>query len=70
MNKILGVLGGHPLGGVLTALAAVVTILVWEYLRLYPSARWSAYLPLVRSVAVTATILSALLMISRFVAVR
>lgn len=68
-HNILHFLGGHPLEGVLAVLVAGVASTIWEYLRLKGAARWLTYLSLVRGVAVIATILSVVLMVSRFILV-
>ena len=69
MRRILNELGGHPLFGVLTVIVACGAFFTWEYLRLTGAARWSAYLPLVKRIAVIAAILSVVLMVCRFVEV-
>lgn len=69
MRKILNELGGHPLLGVLTVFVACGALFTWEYLRMTGVTRWSAYLPLVKRIAVIAAILSVVLMVCRFVEV-
>jgi hypothetical protein len=69
LREILSDLGGHPLLGILATLVACATFLGLECLRMNEAIRRSGYLPLVKSVAVTAAILSMVLIVSRFVAV-
>lgn len=66
---IVNLLGSNPvLGGLITALAAVV-FLAWEYIRLEPSGRWLEHARTFQFLAVTLAVMSAILMGSRFVAV-
>lgn len=70
MRKIIYTLGGHPLPGVLAVLVAGAAILACEYLRLSVSTRRRpANLVFVQRIAVATTIISVLLILSRFGAV-
>ena len=69
MHTVLNMLGGHPLIGVLAALLAGTAFFAWDYLRMTGATRRSAHLTLVRRVAVAAAIVSAVLIMSRFLAV-
>ena len=66
MRSILHVLGGYPVAGLLVVLLACVALLFWDYLRLAASSAFSSYLPHVRLAAVSLTVLSAVLIASRF----
>jgi hypothetical protein len=67
--SIADLLGGHILiGGVVTVLASIA-FLTWEYMRLESSGRWLAYALLVRWIAILLTVISVVLMGSRFVSV-
>lgn len=66
MYSVMHVLGGYPLAGVLAVVLAGAALLFWEYLRLTGPSRVSEYLPLLRVVAVSLTILSVVLITSRF----
>ena len=54
------------LGGLCTVLAGIA-FLSWEYLRLGPGGRWLSYAVTTRRVAIVLFLISALLMICRFV---
>jgi uncharacterized membrane protein YidH (DUF202 family) len=69
LREVLVELGKHPLLGILTTLVACIAFAALEYLRLTDDTRRPGYLPLVKSLAVTAAILSLILIVSRFVAV-
>jgi hypothetical protein len=69
MRGVLYFLGNHPAAGVVTVIIAVVAFIFWEYIRMENSLRRLTYLSFVRWVAVSAGILSVVLMVSRFVAV-
>ncbi|HEV2474305.1 MAG TPA: hypothetical protein VGS41_16630 [Chthonomonadales bacterium] len=69
MRDILKALGGYPLYGVLAVVSTAIAFFALDYLRLSGAARWSAYLPLVRRIAVAAAIVSVVLIASRFLAV-
>jgi len=67
MHSILHVLGGYPVVGVLVLLLACIALLFWDYLRLAASSALASYLPRVRLAAVSLTVLSAVLIASRFI---
>jgi hypothetical protein len=67
--SIVNLLAGHILiGGVVTVLAGVA-FLTWEYIRLEASGRWLGYALSVRWIAISLTIISVVLMGSRFISV-
>jgi hypothetical protein len=66
---IADLLGGHIfIGGVVTVLAGIA-FLTWEYIRLESSGRWLAYALPVRRIAILLTVISVVLIGSRFVSV-
>ena len=66
---IVNLLGRYPvIGGLITVLAAVA-FLAWDYIRLEQSGRWLAYALRVRRIAITLTVMSVILMGSRFFSV-
>jgi hypothetical protein len=67
MHSILQALGGYPVAGMLAVLLACPALLAWEYLRLADSSGFSRYLPSVRLAAICLTVLSAILIASRFI---
>lgn len=67
MHKVTHVLGGYPIPGVVVVILAGAALLFWEYLRLADSSGLSRYLPRVRLLAVSFTVLSAVLIVSRFI---
>jgi hypothetical protein len=66
MHSIMHILGGYPVAGVLAVLLACTALLFWDYLRLAASSGFSRYLPYVRLAAISLTVLSAVLIASRF----
>lgn len=69
MNGIANALGSHQIIGGLITVLACITFLSLEYIRLKQSARLLAYALTVRRIAITLTVISVILMGSRFVAV-
>lgn len=69
MHGMLYLLGRYPIAGVLTVLAAGIAFIAWEYIRMERDTRRIAHLPFVRRAALITTVLSVVLIISRFVAV-
>jgi hypothetical protein len=67
MRSILHAVGGYPVVGVLAVLLACTALLFWDYLRLAASSAFSMYLPRVRLAAVSLTVLSVVLIASRFI---
>jgi hypothetical protein len=67
--SIVNLLAGHILiGGVVTVLAGVA-FLTSEYIRLESSGRWLGYALSVRWIAISLTVISVVLMGSRFISV-
>lgn len=69
MTGIVNLLGSFPFVGGLVAVVAGIAFLVWDYIRLERSGRWLAYVPTARRFAIMLTVISVILMGSRFVAV-
>ncbi len=69
MVHIINALGKYPLAGIIAVVAATAGYFVWEYLRLTRPPAGSRYQPLVLRIAVSLTILSALMIVSRFATV-
>jgi hypothetical protein len=69
MVNIIDWLGGHPLPGVLVVLVAAAAFLLYEYLNVRSSARRSKYMPIILGVAMATTVISLVLMGSRFITV-
>jgi hypothetical protein len=67
MRSILHAFGGYPVVGVLAVLLACAALFFWDYLRLAASSAYSRYLPRVRLAAVSLTVLSVVLIASRFI---
>lgn len=66
---IVNLLGNNPIIGGLVAVTAGIAFLTWDYIRLEQSGRWLAYAVTVRWIAITLTLISVILMGSRFVSV-
>jgi H+/Cl- antiporter ClcA len=66
MNHIINALGKYPLVGIVAAVAAMAGYFYWEYLHLTRPAAESKYQPLVLRIALGLTVLSALMIVSRF----
>jgi hypothetical protein len=66
---IVNLLGSHTVIGGLIAVLAGIAFLAWDYIRLEQSGRWLAYALTVRRIAITLTVISVILMGSRFVSV-
>jgi hypothetical protein len=56
------------IGGLITVLASIA-FLAWDYIRLEQSGRWLAYALPVRRIAITLTVISVIVMGSRFISV-
>jgi hypothetical protein len=69
MRNIIDWLGGHPLPGVVVVLVAGAAFLLYEILNLRRSATGSRYMPIVLGIAMAATVISLVLMGSRFITV-
>jgi hypothetical protein len=67
--SIANLLGNHTVIGGLIAVLAGIAFLAWDYIRLEQSGRWLAYALTVRRIAITLTVISVILMGSRFVSV-
>ena len=67
MRSLMHVLGGYPVVGVMAVLLACTALLFWDYLRLAASSAFSRYLPGIRFAAISLTVLSAVLIASRFI---
>lgn len=67
MRDILHVLGGYPAPGVIVVVLAGAALLFWEYQRLSGHSHTVSYMPRLRVIAVSLTVLSAVLITSRFV---
>jgi hypothetical protein len=67
MRSFLHALGGYPLPGVIVVVLAGAGLLFWEYQRLSGSAHPASYMPRLRVIAVSLTVLSVVLITSRFV---
>jgi hypothetical protein len=66
---IANLLGSHTVIGGLIAVLAGIAFLAWDYIRLEQSGRWLAYALTVRRIAITLTVISVILMGSRFISV-
>ena len=69
MRNIIDWLGGHPLPGVVIVLVAGAAFLLYEILGLRRSAAGYRYMPIVLGIAMATTVISLVLMGSRFIAV-
>lgn len=69
MRNIIDWLGGHPLPGVVIVLVAGAAFLLYEILNLRRSAARSKYMPIVLGIAMAVTVISLVLMGSRFITV-
>lgn len=69
MRNIITWLGGHPLPGVVVVLAGGAAFLLWEYLNVRRSATRSKFMPIILGVAMATTVISLVLMGSRFITV-
>jgi hypothetical protein len=69
MVNITDWLGGHPLPGVLVVLVGAAAFLLYEYLNVRGSATRSKYMPIILGVAMATTVISLVLMGSRFITV-
>jgi hypothetical protein len=67
--SIVNLLAGHILIGGVVAVLAGVAFLTWEYIRLESSGRWLGYALSVRWIAISLTVISVVLMGSRFISV-
>jgi hypothetical protein len=63
----VGILGGHPLVGVLAFIVASIALIAGEYIRLTGDPRRLAYLPLVRIICIAAAFISVALIAARFI---
>jgi hypothetical protein len=69
MSNLISLLGASPIVGGLVFTAAGVAFIAWEYLRLTRGTRGRSISPRVLRIAVALTVLSVILMASRFYAV-
>lgn len=67
--SIANSLGSHVVMGGLIAVLAGLTFLAWEYMRLERSGRWLPYALTMQRIAITLTVISVILMGSRFISV-
>ena len=68
MGNFIDWLGGHPLPGVVVVLVGGAAFLLYEYLNVRGAAR-SKYMPIILGVAMGTTVISLVLMGSRFITV-
>lgn len=66
---IVNLLGSHAFFGGVIAVLAGITFVAWDYVRLEPSGRWLSYALTMRRIAVVLAVISAILIVSRFVSV-
>lgn len=69
MRNIIDWLDGHPLPGVVVVLVAGAAFLLYEILNLRRSAARSRYIPILLGIAMGTTVISLILMGSRFITV-
>jgi len=69
MGNFIDWLGGHPLPGVVVVLLGGAAFLLYEYLNVRGSATRSKYMPIILGVAMGITVISLVLMGSRFITV-
>jgi hypothetical protein len=69
MRNIIDWLGGHPLPGVVIVLVASAAFVLYEYLNVRSPATRSKYMPIILGVAMATTVVSLVLIGSRFITV-